>query len=80
MLRHTRPVAMGSIQKCGYQLVEDRSFSAVLAPSKYYLFPKVKKELGGHFARDDVMNAVDYLLRDQNGTFYTKGIRLLHDR
>ena len=26
------------------------------------------------------MNAVDHFLRDQNGTFYTEGIRLLHDR
>ena len=41
----------------------------------------MKKELGGHFARDDdVMNAVDPFLSDQNGTFYTEGIRLLHDR
>ena len=47
----------------------------------YYLFPKMKKVLRGHnFARsDDVMNAVDHFLRDQNGAFYTEGIRLLHD-
>ena len=50
-----------------------------LAPSDYYFFPKMKKELGGHhFARDDdVMNAVDQFLRDQNGV--PEGIRLLHD-
>ena len=29
---------------------------------------------------DDVMNAVDNFLRDQNGVFYTEGIRLIHDR
>ena len=29
---------------------------------------------------DDIMNAVDHFLRDQNGTFYTEEIRLLHDR
>ena len=41
----------------------------------------MKKELRGHnFARsDDAMNAVDHFLRDQNGAFYTEGIRLLHD-
>ena len=35
----------------------------------------MKKELGGHhFARDDdVMNAVDHLLRDQNGASTQKG-------
>ena len=43
---------------------------------------KQKEELGvHHFARDDdVMNAVDHFLRDQNGAFYTEEIRLLHDR
>ncbi|XP_041355524.1 beta-hexosaminidase-like [Gigantopelta aegis] len=49
----------------------------------YYLFPNMKKELGGnHFATDDddVMNAVDHFLGAQNGAFYTEGIRLLHDR
>ena len=53
-----------------------------LAPSVYYLFPKIKKELGvHHLARDDdVMNVVDHFLRDQNGAFYTEGVRLLHDR
>ena len=42
----------------------------------------MKQQLSGHqFARDDdVMNAVDHFLRDQNGAFYTEGIRLLHDR
>ena len=41
----------------------------------------MKKELGGHhFATDDdVMNAGDHFLRDQNGTFYNEGIHLLHD-
>ena len=43
---------------------------------------KLKKEFDGHhFARDDdVMNAVDHVLKDQNGAFYTEVIRLLHDR
>ena len=76
ILRHTRPVALAAIQKCGFQLGEDPPYSPDLAPSDYYLFPKMKKEFGGHyFARYDVMNAVD-----QNGAIYTEGIRLLHDR
>ena len=68
-------------QKCGFQLVEGAPYSPDLAPSDYYLFPKIKKELSGYFfARDDDdTNAVDHFLRDQNGTFYTEGIHLLHD-
>ena len=39
-------------------------YSPDLAPSDYYLFPNIKKKLGGHhFVRyDDVMN----------GAFYTR--------
>ena len=41
----------------------------------------MKTEPGGHnFTRDDVMYAVDHFLKDQNGTFYTERICLLHDR
>ena len=73
---------MAAIQKCGFQLVEDPIYSPDLAPSDYFRFWKMKKELSGHhFGRDDdVMNAVDHFLRDENGAFYTEGIRLLQDR
>ena len=76
MLQHTPP------QKCEFQFVEHPPYSPDLAPSDCYLFPNIKKELdGNHFARDDdVINAVNHFLRDQNGAIYTEGIRLLHDR
>ena len=79
---HTSTVALVDIQKCGFQLVQDPLCSPNLAPSDHYLFQKMKKELGGHnVARDDdVMNAMNYFLRDQDGTFYTEVIRLLQDR
>ena len=75
---HTSTVAMAAIQKCGFQLVKDPPYSPDLAPSDYYLLPKMKKELDNdHFSRDDdVMNAVDHFLRAQNGAFCTEGIRL----
>ena len=58
------------------------TYSPDLAPSNYYLFPIIIKDLGGHhFARvDDVMNAVDNFLSDQNGAFDTEAICLLYDR
>ena len=78
-LTHTSTVALAAIQNCGHQLVEDPPYSPDLAPSHYYLFPKIKKQLGGvNFARDDdVINVVDHFLRDQIGTFYIEGICLL---
>ena len=72
---------MAAVQKCGFQL-EHPPYSPDLAPSDYYLFPKIKKELGGHYfaTDDDVMNAADNFLRALNGAFYTEGACLLHDR
>ena len=74
-------LAMAAIQKCGFQRVEDSPYSPDLDPSDYYLFSKMKKDLGSHhFAiYDDLMNAVDHFLRDQNGATYAEEIRLLHD-
>ena len=71
----TSPVAMAAIQKFGFQLVEDPFYSAALAPSDYYLLPKMKKELDGHhFTRDDdVMNAVDHLLGGKMAPSILKG-------
>ena len=69
---------MAAIQKCGFQLVEHPPYSPDLA--RYYLFPKLKKELGcHHFATDDdVMNAVDRFLRAQNGACsMTAGLSVL---
>ena len=73
---------MAAIQKCGFQLVEDPLYSPDMAPSDYHQFPKIKQELAvHHFASDDdVMNAVDHFLMDQNYAFYSEGTHLLHDR
>ena len=52
-------VAMAAIQKFGFQLVEHPPYSPDLTPFDYYLFPKIKKDIGGHHVAkdDDVMNA-----------------------
>ena len=69
----TSTMAIVAIQKCGFQLIENPTYSADLAPSDYYLFPEMKKEFGGH-------HFLDHFLRDQNGAFHKEGIRLFHDR
>ena len=63
-------------------LSKTHSILLIWLPLTTTIYPKMKKEFGGyHFATDDdVMNAVYHFLKDQNGAFYTEGIRLLHDR
>ena len=67
LLDHLSTVALAAIQKCGFQLFEHPTYSLDLATSDYYLFLKVKKELGSrHFATDDdITNDVDHVLRYQ---------------
>ena len=56
--------AVAAIQECGFQLVKNPSYSPHLAPSDYHLFPKMKKELTGHYfcTDDDVKQAVEVFL------------------
>ena len=79
---HKSAVALTAIHDCGFPLVENPPYSPDLAPSDYYLFPKMKKELSGqHFVTDnDVADAVEVYLEDQDSSFYEEGIRTLHHR
>ena len=75
-------MALATIHDCGFQFVKDPPYLPDLAPSDYYLFPKMKKELSGqHFATDnDVIDAVEVYLKDQDSSFHKEGILKLHDR
>ena len=68
---HKSALAMATAHQCGFQLVEHLPHFPDMAPSGYYLFPKMKKEPSGHcFPSDgDVMNAVRGFLEDQDKTF-----------
>ena len=79
---HKSTLAMAAIRECGFQLIEHPPYSPDLAPSDYYLFLKMKKELSGHHFRtdDDVIQAVNHFLDTQDADFYKDGIRMLHDR
>ena len=70
---HRSTLAMAAIQNCGFQLVNDPPYSPVLAPSVHYLFPKMKKELGGHhFARDD------YVMKERRKDMFYLTTHLTH--
>ena len=79
---HKSTVAMAAINECGFELLEHPPYSPDLAPSDYYLFPKLKKELcGRHFdTDDDVIGAVNQFLEDQSPDFYKAGISMLYNR
>ena len=67
----------------GFELVDHLPYSPDLAPSDYFLFPNMKKQLAGKQYRtdDEVISAVEDFFEDQDAqSFYTRGIQALQHR
>ncbi|XP_076038744.1 uncharacterized protein LOC143023959 [Oratosquilla oratoria] len=73
---------MATTHDCGFQLIPQPPYSPDLAPSNFHLFPNLKKNLAGRrFTTDDeVMDAVDTYLQDQDSEFHNRGIKALQHR
>ena len=82
---HTCKVAMDAVERNWYELIPHPAYSPDLAPSDFFLFPNLKKDIRGlHFWSDEkVVMAVeewvngkdpDFLYaRLKNGTYYVTG-------
>ena len=81
---HTRRtlVTNNSARNCGLEILEHPACSPDLAPSDFYLFPNMKKELRGEqFASDDeVMDAVEDFFKGKEKDYFKTGILKLKDR
>ena len=64
---------MSTVHDCGFELIDHPPYSPDLAPSKYFLFPNLKKHLAGkrYENDDDVISTVG------QENFYATGIRAL---
>ena len=58
---HTCKVAMDAVERNGYELIPHPAYSPDLAPSYFFLFPNLKKDIRGlHFWSDEeVVMAVE---------------------
>jgi [histone H3]-lysine36 N-dimethyltransferase SETMAR len=79
---HTSKIAVEKINALKFTTLAHPPYSPDLAPSDYYLFPKLKEFLRGqHFDEDEVVeNAVQNWFSEQPEEFYLKGIRKLQKR
>ncbi|XP_063362897.1 histone-lysine N-methyltransferase SETMAR-like [Cydia amplana] len=79
---HKAGVAMAAIRDSGFELLEHPPYSPDLAPSDFYLFPRLKEDLRGNkFLNDgEVKAAVEAFLGGQEKDFFFKGIRGLEKR
>jgi len=79
---HKSHVATAAIGKAKFELLKHPPYSPDLAPSDYYLFPKLKEYLRGKKFEgdDDVIQAASDWFEGQDKDFYATGIRKLEKR
>ena len=73
---HTCKVAMDAVQRNGYELIPHPAYSPDLAPSDFFLFPNLKKDIRGlHFWSDEeVVTAVEEWVNGKDPDFFSSGL------
>ena len=63
----------------GFELIPHPAYSPDLAPSDYFLFPNLKKDIRGrHFwSNEEVVAAVEEWVRDKDPVFFSSGLMAL---
>ncbi|XP_071088847.1 histone-lysine N-methyltransferase SETMAR-like [Haliotis cracherodii] len=79
---HICRLAVAAVKRNGFKVLPHPPYSPDLAPSNYFLFPNLKKELRGrHFWSDDELTtAVEGWLHEQPHGFYHNGLLALTHR
>ena len=75
---HTCKIAM-DVERNGYELIPQPAYSPDLAPSDYFLFPNLKKNIRGHHFRsnEEVMAAIEEWVGDKDPGFFSSGLMAL---
>ena len=78
---HTCKVAMDAVERNqnGYELIPHPAYSPDLAPSDFFLFPNLKKDIRGlHFRSDEeVVMAVEEWVNGKDPDFFSSGLMAL---
>ena len=79
---HTCKVAMDAVERNGYELIPHPAFSPNLAPSDFFQFPSLKKDICGyHFRSDDeVVTAVEEWVNRKDSDFFSSWLKALEHR
>ena len=76
---HICKVAMDAVERNGYELIPHPAYSPNLAPSDFFLFPNLKKDIRGlHFQSDEeVMTAFEEWVNGKEPDFFSSGLTVL---
>ena len=72
-------VAMDALERNGFKLIPNLAFSPDLAPSDFFLFPNLKKDIPGRQfqSEDEVVTAVEELVYGNDPDFFSSGLMAL---
>ena len=72
---HTCKIAMDAVERNGCELIRHPAYSPDLAPSDYFLFPNLKKDIRRRHVRsnEEVVAAVEEWVRDKDPGFFSLG-------
>ena len=75
-------VAMDAVERNGYELIPHPAYSPDLAPSDFFLFLNLKKDIRGlHFRSDEeVVTAVEEWVIGKDPDFFSSGLMALEHR
>ena len=70
---------MDVIERNGYELIPHPAYSPDLAPSDFFLFPNLKKDIPGcHFrSGEEVVTAAEELVNGKDPDFFSSGLMAL---
>ena len=76
---HTCKVTMDVVERNKYELIPHPAYSPDLAPSDFFLFPNLKKDIRGlHFRSDEeVVTAVEEWINGKDPDFFSSGLMAL---
>ena len=79
---HTCKIAMVAVERNGYDLLPHPAYSPDLAPSDFFLFPNLKKDIRGHHFRSDeaVVTAVEEFVNGKDPDFFSSELMALEHR
>lgn len=79
---HTAAIAKAAVLECGFEEISHPPYSPDMAPSDYYLFPKLKKDLRGRRFDDEceLKNAVLEHFQGKSLEYYQTGISALYQK
>ena len=67
---------MDAVERIEYELIQHPAYSPDLAPSDFFLFPNLKKDICGcHF--QEVMTAVEEWVNGKDPDFFSSGLMAL---